>query len=74
MKLYVTVGLPASGKSTWSKNKARENKNLVIINRDSFRTMLKGDYNMLPFGYSMEKLVTRLERGAIVSAMDYGMI
>lgn len=41
--LYIMVGFPGSGKSTWAKVKARD-LNTVIICRDSFRTMFKHSY------------------------------
>lgn len=41
--LYILIGFPGSGKSTWAKVKARE-LNTIIICRDSFRTMFKHSY------------------------------
>lgn len=72
LTIFITKGLPASGKSTWSKKKVLEYPNTVIINRDSIRTMLMGEYKNFPFGSSMEKLVTQLERGGIVSSLEKG--
>jgi predicted kinase len=42
MNVYILIGLPGSGKSTWSKNKA--NHNTIIISRDDFRTILNSKY------------------------------
>jgi len=43
-KLYLTVGLPGSGKSTWAKAQSKID-DAIIINRDSYRSMIKGgDY------------------------------
>lgn len=70
--IFITKGLPASGKSTYAKKKVLEYPNTVIVNRDSIRTMLMGEYKYFPFGSSMEKLVTQLERGSIVAALDKG--
>ena len=41
--LYYLVGLPASGKSTWAKNK--ENNNTILISSDNMRKELYGDVN-----------------------------
>ncbi|MEX0596032.1 MAG: AAA family ATPase [Candidatus Paceibacterota bacterium] len=70
--LYYTKGLPASGKSTWAKEKAKEEPNTVIVNRDKIREMLKGEYHLFPFGSSMEKLVTDIEKSAIHNALVRG--
>ena len=71
-KLYITKGIPASGKSTWARNKAKEEPNTVIVNRDSIRTMLKGEYKLFPFGSKMEKLVTDIEQEAIYYTLNRG--
>ena len=41
--LYYLVGLPASGKSTWAKNK--ENNNTILISSDNMRKELYCDIN-----------------------------
>lgn len=41
--VYMCIGLPGSGKSTWSKKKAQNSKT-IIVNQDSLRTMFKGKY------------------------------
>ena len=39
-KLIVLQGIPASGKSTWAKQWAKEYPNSrVVVNRDSLRSM-----------------------------------
>lgn len=40
MKLVICKGLPASGKSTWSKEYVKNNSNVVRVNRDEIREML----------------------------------
>lgn len=37
----ILIGIPASGKSTWSTEFVRKNPNYVRLNRDSYRYMLK---------------------------------
>lgn len=71
-KLYVLKGLPASGKSTWAKEKAKEEPNTVIVNRDKIREMLKGEYKNFPFGTSMEDLVTEIEHFTFQEALSKG--
>lgn len=45
MKAYILCGLVGSGKSTWAREKAmQDDMTAVIINRDSIRTMVKGQY------------------------------
>jgi predicted kinase len=39
-KLYMTKGLPASGKSTWAKEMLLRDTNLVRVNKDDLRSML----------------------------------
>jgi predicted kinase len=39
--ILVLIGIPASGKSTWSKEYVRRNPDYVRVNRDEFRLMLK---------------------------------
>jgi predicted kinase len=41
--LYILIGLPGSGKTTWAKNKAKDDLRTVIISRDGFRSMIKGE-------------------------------
>jgi predicted kinase len=41
LEVTATVGIPASGKSTWSIQKAKYDPNTVRINRDDFRFMMK---------------------------------
>jgi len=56
------IGLPGSGKSTFAREMAKKNKNTIIVNRDSLRTMLKGTYS---YEKDLENLV-REAAGAIV--------
>ena len=68
-KLYITIGLPGSGKSTWSKKIQKKEKNTIIISRDSIRTMLNGGYAFVP---EQEEYVLDLSRIAIKKAMQAG--
>jgi predicted kinase len=40
MKLYILVGLPGSGKSTWTKKQVNKEPKTVVVNKDAIRIML----------------------------------
>jgi predicted kinase len=55
IKCILTVGIPASGKSTWAKAEvAKDPSNWVRINNDEIRSMINGGI----FSEGMEKVVT----------------
>lgn len=41
LEVIATVGIPASGKSTWAINQVKHSKDYVRVNRDDFRFMMK---------------------------------
>lgn len=57
--VYLTVGIPASGKTTWAVERVKNNDNLAIVSRDDIRIMqgLKHGEN--------ENLVTVVHRAMI---------
>jgi predicted kinase len=63
LKLVITQGLPASGKSTW----AAEQRGFVVVNRDSIRAMLG-----CKFSHKNEKLVRTIRDTSILAALDSG--
>lgn len=63
----ILIGLPGSGKSTWSKKKAVAEPRTVIINRDSIRTMLKGAY---VYDEDLEVLVKAITFSAVREALS----
>jgi predicted kinase len=67
LKIIFTVGIPASGKSTWAHEFCKQNTNFVRINRDAIRNM-RGLY-WFP---EDEKLITILEDSCIVQSLLYG--
>lgn len=68
MKLILTRGLPASGKSTWAREWVlQEPKERVRICRDDIRRML-GKY-WVP---QREDLVTKIERESVLYALRAG--
>jgi predicted kinase len=67
MKVIFTVGLPASGKSTWARNFVEKNKDWIRISRDDLRNM-RGTY-WIP---KQEKLITKLEVDGVLTALEFG--
>ena len=65
MKIIVTRGVPASGKSTWAKEFVKDKKDWVIVNRDSIREGT-GEY-WVP---SREDYITNLEEHAVKAAIE----
>ena len=53
-RIYITRGIPASGKSTWAKDNV--NSNTVRINRDDIRAML--GYSFDNYDANIEKCIT----------------
>jgi predicted kinase len=84
MIIYICVGLPGSGKSTWSRAKVEEDRlrrqlrgsslidisrGTVIISNDYFRTMLTGSYL---FDHRYEKLVQESSQYVLVRSLKMG--
>lgn len=69
LKITLTVGIPASGKSTWAKEEVKKNPEKVTrINRDDLRNMMSNYH----FSDSNEKLVTSAKTYMIREALRYG--
>ncbi|MFW6247427.1 MAG: AAA family ATPase [bacterium] len=68
--VYLTIGLPGSGKSFWSRQKAHEDERTVIINRDAFRTMIKDNYT---FDLMYEPFIKASSNRSIEEALKYGL-
>lgn len=68
-KIIICRGLPASGKSTWSKSWVLvDPQHRVRINQDDIRLML-GKY-WIP---SREPLVSHIQQEAVIKAMSLGL-
>ncbi len=68
-KLFVCVGLPSSGKTTWAKQYCTENPNTIRVSRDDIREMLTPIFK---HGGSMEHLVTDIELFTIEKSLIEG--
>lgn len=68
-KIILTRGLPASGKSTWAKEFARVNPNVVRVSRDDLRSQLYpgADYRDID-----EDLITEVETATVRAALRNG--
>lgn len=69
-KMIITIGIPASGKSTWAKEFAKEQDELWYISeRDEIRKefSLHGDLNNYKFSRQKENEITTIQRGDILS-------
>jgi len=69
--VYINIGFPGSGKSTFSTKFAKENKDVVIINRDAFRSMIKGGEYTFDMRY--EPFIKNATNLAIEKALEYGL-
>jgi len=68
-EVILCIGIPASGKSTWSRQFVQKNPNWVRVNRDDYRLMLKEAQILDNKG---EQLVTKLVNDAILAALFAG--
>lgn len=67
-ELYITRGLPGSGKSTWARAWVRENpKRRAEVNRDQLRDMMHGGY------VDAEMAVTRARDAAMTALLKTGV-
>lgn len=66
--IILTIGMPTSGKSTWSKQYILENPNTIRFNRDDIRIMLSGTYDST--NSENELLINKLCHNAIISAIN----
>jgi len=68
-KVYMTLGLPASGKTTWAKAKVDKKPNMIKrINKDDLRAMLDNSY----WSKGNEKFVLEVRDSLIMAALDNG--
>ena len=72
MKVYITKGIPGSGKTTWALQKQRQHTigDIVRANRDDIRELLCGKeyHNGSPIG-SIENMVTVIQQNIISTAI-----
>lgn len=74
MKAVLTIGIPASGKTTWAEKMARE-QGWLNTNRDDIRFSVTGhtSWKTYKFKKRVEDMVTAIQRSMIESAAKMGM-
>jgi predicted kinase len=69
LTVYFTIGLPASGKSTWAKAKVDKSPNAIKrVNKDELRAMLDNSY----FSKGNEKFVLNIQDQIIKASLEEG--
>src|ERR1035437_1232417 len=66
LEVIINIGVPASGKSTFTDSYIKKNPGWVKVSRDDFRYMLKGVGFCEP---KVEKMITYMVNQAIVTAL-----
>lgn len=75
MNLFITVGVPGSGKTTWAKEKARQLGNTLTVSRDDIRKTLYcagGDLTGYRFTEEKENLICRVQEDIVRNALASG--
>jgi predicted kinase len=67
-KILILQGIPASGKSTWSKQFLKDNPRYLRVNRDGIRRTLIGD----TYDVRVEKIVTQLQESMMETILGQG--
>jgi len=70
--LILTIGLPASGKTTWLNEFIQRHPEYYNVNRDDIRLMLQGRSRYNKFTKSREKIVTDIAETSAISALMEG--
>ena len=68
--LYITRGLPASGKTTWAREWVAADPERARVNRDDLRAML---FEQPTYQWEQEKIVTKASRSAVKALLDSGV-
>ena len=69
-KLLILIGIPGSGKTTYSTLLLSKEANYIRVNKDDIRKML---YNNEPFRPNIEPIVSGINEGTIENALNSGM-
>jgi len=70
-ELILTVGLPASGKTTWVNEFLKNNPNYFNINRDDLRLMFQGRARYNKFSKQREAMVSGAQLGIAIDAVAH---
>lgn len=66
LKVFVCIGLPGSGKTTWTEEKLRQNPDMVRVSRDEFRIMFRNSGVTEP---KIEEMINGMQEKAIAAAL-----
>lgn len=73
INVFICIGLPGSGKSTWAKEKVKKSRDsqnrVIIVNKDQLRTMIHGTY---VFHKQYEDLVKALRNSLLYTFICHG--
>lgn len=69
IQIYILIGLPGAGKSTWAREKASKDPGVMIVNKDAIRKMLFGRYD---YKNNVEPLIHSIALRAIGSCIERG--
>lgn len=69
LELWLTVGFPGCGKSTWATQQAAANPRLVLVSRDDIRATLRPPGLWDFANREDEKLVTLVQRAFVAQAL-----
>lgn len=70
LEIILTVGLPASGKTTWANEFITSHKDFVNINRDDLRLMLWGRAQYNKFSKEKETIISNVVKNAVDAAIN----
>lgn len=68
--LTLTIGLPASGKTTWAKKIRQERPNTILVSRDALREEFFGEFTT--YSQEQERLITSVVEKAVDKALESG--
>lgn len=69
-KIFITVGLPGSGKTKWAKEYIKKHPQTLIVSRDDFRTSLHGGKYV--FDEKLENLIGETSDFLIENLVEKG--
>jgi len=71
-ELVITIGLPASGKTTWAEKWILQHSDYINVNRDDIRLGLQGRARYKKFNKWREDLVTEISMATVRGALHAG--
>lgn len=67
-KIYITKGLPGSGKTYWAKQYQKDNPDTVLVNKDDLRAMLHSGV----YSRGREDFVCNIRDAIVIRALEQG--